>query len=290
MSGFTSVLFLPQNKFRMGEGGLRTKDDIKKKYKDEPLVSVATVVYNGVKYVEEAILSVLKQSYSNIEYIIVDGGSTDGTIDVLRKYEDQLDYWVSERDEGIYDAMNKCIRLSQGELIKLINADDLLKHDCIEKCVNIYKEIENKETVINGFLERIRSDGTVKAIWKNDGVIVKGYEEFNHPSWIVPKSVYLRYGLYSADYKISGDYEYYLRLKERGVDFMTIKEPIVSFRAGGLSYGLEGLREVLQINRSYTNVFEAYYDYFKRVVGKYLQKIKNNLLKYVLFMFKGKWV
>jgi glycosyltransferase involved in cell wall biosynthesis len=91
---------------------------------DRPLLTVVTVVFNGVMELESTILSVLNQKYSNAEYIIVDGGSTDGTLDILRKYEDSIDYWVSEPDRGIYDAMNKGIRHAQGEWLYFLNCGD----------------------------------------------------------------------------------------------------------------------------------------------------------------------
>ncbi|MBD3842980.1 MAG: glycosyltransferase, partial [Campylobacterales bacterium] len=96
---------LPMGENRKGEGGLRTKGYFKKSYEDKPLISIITVVYNGEKYLEETIQSVINQTYDNVEYIIIDGGSNDGTLDIIKKYEDRIDYWVSERDKGIYDAM-----------------------------------------------------------------------------------------------------------------------------------------------------------------------------------------
>ena len=123
---FESVLFLPEGENKKGEGGLRTKGYFKKSYEDKPLISIITVVYNGDKYLEETVQSVLSQTYDNVEYIIIDGASTDGTIDIIRKYEDQIDYWVSERDKGMYDAMNKGIDAASGELINFMNAGDRL--------------------------------------------------------------------------------------------------------------------------------------------------------------------
>jgi len=98
-----SKLFLSEGENRKGEGGQRTKGHFKKSYEKKPLISVITVVFNGEKYLEETITSVINQTYENVEYIIIDGGSTDGTLDIIKRYEDKIDYWVSEKDNGIYD-------------------------------------------------------------------------------------------------------------------------------------------------------------------------------------------
>ena len=97
------------------EGGLRTKSFRKTSEIGRPLVSIITVVRNGEKYLEEIIKSVINQTYNNVEYIIIDGGSTDGTLAIIKKYEDYIDYWASERDKGIYDAMNKGMDLAIGD-------------------------------------------------------------------------------------------------------------------------------------------------------------------------------
>lgn len=277
-NSFTSVLFLPENENRYGEGGLRMQGYFKKSKQNLPLISVITVVYNGEKYIEQTIKSVVEQTYSNIEYIIVDGGSKDDTLNVLKKYEHIIDYWVSECDDGIYDAMNKGIQLCKGEAVKLINADDMLKTDSIEKCVKVFNENIEKDFVINGYIDRIDADGRSLAIWTNKNKIINNYNGFNHPSWFVPISIYKQYGLYNTEYKISSDYEYYLRLKINNVEFITIEEPLVLFRLGGISYGMGGLKENLKINKIYAKPGAAYYDYIKRTVLKVLQRIKFKIL------------
>jgi glycosyltransferase involved in cell wall biosynthesis len=113
-----------EKQFKMTEGGLRINGKYKSGTREMPLVSIITVVLNGAKYIEQTIKSILDQNYANIEYIIVDGGSTDGTLEILKRYNDKIDYWVSERDKGIYFAMNKGISFAKGELIGILNADD----------------------------------------------------------------------------------------------------------------------------------------------------------------------
>jgi len=105
----------------------------------EPLVSIITVVLNGRKTIEQTILSVRNQSYANIEYIIIDGGSTDGTINIIEKYSEGVDFWISESDNGLYDAMNKGIGYANGELIGLLNSDDYYESDAVSRVIEAYK-------------------------------------------------------------------------------------------------------------------------------------------------------
>ena len=100
----------------------------------DTLISIVTVSYNAVLTIEQTILSVINQTYPNVEYIIIDGGSTDGTVDIIKKYEDKIAYWVSEPDKGIYDAMNKGVVVATGEWINFMNAGDIFTDgDVIDK-------------------------------------------------------------------------------------------------------------------------------------------------------------
>lgn len=154
---FETLLFLPPGEGRKGEGGLRTKGYFKKSYEDKPLISVITVVLNGEKYLEETILSVLSQTYDNVEYIIIDGGSTDGTLDIIKKYEHAIDYWVSEKDKGIYDAMNKGINVASGEWLNFMNAGDRFAENNILKLIyfeyfqnNSHVDFIYSDTILDG--------------------------------------------------------------------------------------------------------------------------------------------
>ncbi len=167
-----SVLFLPPNPERRGEGGLRTKGYFKKSYDEEsdlsgnlplPLVTIITVVFNGEKYLEQTIQSVINQNYDNVEYVIIDGGSTDGTVDIIRKYEDKIDYWVSEPDGGLYYAMNKGIQLATGELIGLINSDDIYNDGTVSKVTDQYVNPQKlRFVIISGSIFRTDSQGNIK--------------------------------------------------------------------------------------------------------------------------------
>jgi glycosyltransferase involved in cell wall biosynthesis len=243
-----SFLFLPTNDKREGEGGLRTKGYFKKSHKEKPLISIITVVYNGEKHLEQTIKSVIEQSYDNVEYIIVDGGSNDSTLDIIKKYEDKIDYWVSEEDEGIYHAMNKGITLASGDIIGLINADDYYEDNIFEEIVSTYEK--NKCDLIFGDCTTITLQGDMKInrampqckkytflpcslSWIWFGML------FNHPASFISMDWYKKYGLFDDSYKIAGDYELLLRLYRSGGTFSQIKKNLAYFREGGISTSLE---------------------------------------------------
>ena len=114
---------------------------------NRPLISIITVVFNCEKYLEETIKSVINQTYDNIEYIIIDGGSSDGTLDIIKKYEDKITYWVSEKDGGIYDAMNKGIELSHGEWINFMNGGDIFFNKTVIEDVFLSNNFKNIDIV-----------------------------------------------------------------------------------------------------------------------------------------------
>ena len=126
-------LFLDTQSERKAEGGLRKQGYFKSSEKDKPLISVVTAVYNGEKFLEQAIKSVLSQSYDNVELIVIDGGSTDGTLDIIKKYDKQINYWVSEPDHGLYDALAKGFSCASGDIFSWLNSDDMYYPWAFEK-------------------------------------------------------------------------------------------------------------------------------------------------------------
>ena len=122
-----------------------------------PKVSIITVVYNGAEYIEQTIQSVINQSYKNLEYIIIDGGSTDGTQNIIKKYEQNIAYWVSEKDAGMYHAMNKGWQKATGDIIGVLNADDYYLEETIQKVVAVF---ENQNTaIVFGGMTKLRKIG-----------------------------------------------------------------------------------------------------------------------------------
>ncbi|SBS61206.1 glycosyltransferase family 2 protein [Vibrio atlanticus] len=200
----------------------------------KPLISIITVVYNGDKYLEETIESVKNQTYENIEYIIIDGGSTDNTIDIIKKYQNKIDYWVSEKDEGLYDAFNKGIMLSKGSYVGIISSDDWLHDNAIEKMVSSIKK--NKADVYYANLDLIKDDLSVINVTAPESVngIKKKMTVF-HPATLIKKSAYKEFGLYDKSFKIAADYDLLLRYYVNGVKFQRVDFTMASFREGGVS-------------------------------------------------------
>jgi len=240
---FETVLFLPKGENRKGEGGLRTKGYFKKSFEDKPLVSIITVVFNGEKYLEQTIQSVINQIYDNVEYIIIDGGSNDDTLAIIKKYEDQIDYWVSEKDSGIYDAMNKGISLSLGEKIGIINADDWYE-------TNALTQLQiNLECIEYGLLRLIKSELEYQILRKSD--IFLNESMIPHPTSFVSKSIYKKLGFYNTNYKFSSDYEFMLRAKAKNIKFCTVNKILGNFRLDGVSSSSEAFLETTLIKYQY---------------------------------------
>ena len=205
-------------------------------------VSIITVAYNCVHTLEDTIKSVLSQTYSNIEYIIIDGGSTDNTLDVIKQYESLFLgrlHWVSEKDDGIYDAMNKGISRATGDIVGFLNSDDYFtSNGVVEKIIqNFSDEID----ALYGDVHFIRDGNPDKCIrYYSSKRFSKKWLRFGfmpaHPSFYCRKSVYEKGGLYKTDYKIGSDFEMMVRLFYRyGLKAKYIPLDFVTMRVGGVS-------------------------------------------------------
>ena len=226
----------------MQKGGMRVKGISKKSTTNLPLVSIITVVFNGELELEETIKSVLEQSYNNIEYIVIDGASSDKTLDIVRQYESQIDYWHSEVDAGIYDAMNKGIKIAKGEIIGLINCGDIYLKNTIREIVNIYNQYiqDNPFLVITGAMSRFDLKKNYKfRIEKNqrllDTKINRGMP-INHPATFITKDIYDKLGLFNNQYHICGDYDLIFRLYHCSlVQFIFTEKVLANMKLGGIS-------------------------------------------------------
>lgn len=229
-----------------------------------PKVSLITVVLNGEAHLEQTIRSVAAQKYPNIEYIIIDGGSTDRTLDIIEKYKSHIDYWLSEPDKGIYDAMNKGIKAASGEVIGILNSDDWYENDIIEWVVEIF-EVSGADAV-HGAMEIIQEDSKpmIKPAPQNLNGFAKGML-LNHPTIFAKKTLYDKYGLFDIDYKIASDWEMMLRWWLDDVKFYADDRVFSHFRMGGTSstHLKKSFEEKHMIRKKHKlfKVLDAYYIY-----------------------------
>ena len=225
----------------------------------QPLVSIITIVFNGEKHIEKTIQSVLNQSYSPIEYIIVDGASTDKTMDIVLKYQSRISKIISEPDKGIADAFNKGIKLSIGELVGFVNADDWLEPNAIETMVQNYQPGK----IVYGNVR----------FWKNDKIINQSKSDHTrlregmtmaHPGVYVPKKLYDEYGLFKLDYKIAMDYEILVRFFANKINFIKTDAIIVNMNLGGIGdkKWVLAIWEDLRVKNIYFHNKLANYYYF----------------------------
>ena len=211
----------------------------------KPLVSVITVVYNASKTLEQTILSVINQTYATIEYIIIDGGSTDGTIDILKKYNKNISFWSSEPDKGLYDAMNKGILHAKGEIIGMINSDDWYELNAVELIVKSYTENPNK-CIFHGDRFDILEDGSkrVKKFHPSKFKFLYYGMTYNHPSMFVSKKIYEN-ELYNTNLKSLSDYEFVLKQYLTHPDiFFYIPEAYVNYRLDGISSKMSSFKVI----------------------------------------------
>lgn len=256
------------------KGGLRTKNINKISKVNEPLVSIITVVFNGQKHIEQTIKSVLGQTYKNVEYIIIDGNSMDGTIDIIKSYDEQLDFWISEPDRGIYEAMNKGIVHAKGEIIGIINADDYYEPDAIKYIVDSH--LINKADIYYGDMKIIDGKGAGNIV-KPDISKMNEKPSIFHPTCFVRKDVYDHAGLFDIRYKISSDYEFLLRCLRKKYFFHYVPEVITAFRQGGISgscySNVEGYKIMKQYSTGHQN--EVIWRGIKCYAKTFIKKIIN---------------
>jgi glycosyltransferase involved in cell wall biosynthesis len=207
-----------------------------------PLVSVITAVFNGAATIGECLESVLSQDYPHIEHIVMDGGSIDGTIDVLREYQNRIALWVSEPDHGVYDAWNKGLRKAKGEWIAFLGADDTFLSGAISE----YMRLARQNPSANFLTSRARLEHPSGYSPEFGGLWSWPRAARSMPSVHVGamhrKSVFAQHGQFDSSYRIAGDYEFLLRARQ---DLHAVFTPAVTvlMRAGGLSDSTAGLVE-----------------------------------------------
>lgn len=203
-------------------------------------ISIITVCYNSERFISTAIESVLNQTYEDIEYVIVDGMSKDSTLNIIQSYEPKFNgrmKWVSEKDKGLYDAMNKGVRMATGDVIGLINSDDLLcDNEAVEKVMKVFNNKPSLDSVYADLFYVAQSD-TNKIVrrW-----VTGEQKPFRygwhpaHPTFYIKKDVYEKYGYFNLDYRLAADFEIMLRFLDKyKISTTYLAEPLVKMRLGG---------------------------------------------------------
>ena len=202
------------------------------------IISIITVCFNAEPTIERCILSVINQSFSNIEYIIIDGGSTDNTLNIIDKYKHKIKIVVSEADNGIYDAMNKGIKIAKGEIVGMLNADDFFADENI--LLNVAKAFKlNNPDVLYGDLDYVDNSNKVIRSWKSgkysNGIFNWGWMP-PHPTFYCKRIYFEKLGYYSLNYGTAADYELMVRfLHLNKLSVFYLKLIMVKMEIGGAS-------------------------------------------------------
>lgn len=232
-------------------------------------VSIVTVCYNSSSTIKDTIESVLSQDYVDVEYIIVDGGSNDGTIDIVKSYGNKISTFVTEKDNGIYDAMNKGVALATGDIVGILNSDDFYESESILSYVVGAFDKKPEVDIVFGDVVFVEPSDLKKvtrfyranrfSVWR----LRFGWMP-PHPATFIRKSAYEKVGAYSLKYKIAADYEMFVRqLYVHGLKYLYINKVLVRMRSGGVS--TSGFKSSLRLNLEivtacrnnglYTNIF-----------------------------------
>jgi len=241
-------------------------------------ITIITVCYNSALHIEDAINSVASQDYPDIEHIVIDGNSDDGTQQILEKHSNKLAYWISEPDNGVYDAMNKGILKATGDVIGILNSDDFyFDEHVISKVVKAFSD-EDIDAVYGDliFVDPKNLNRTVRTYssksWYPDK-FAKGYMPA-HPTFFVRKKFYGKYGLFETDYQIAADYEMLIRLlyvhqlKYKYLPMKLVKMRIGGVSSSGIKSNIILNKEIVRACRKHgikTNVLKIYPKYFKKV-------------------------
>lgn len=267
----------------MTEGGLRTRGVMKSSAPTKPLLSIITVVLNGAFHVERAIDSVLIQNYSNIEYIILDGASSDGTVEIIRRHENNIDYWISEPDNGIYDAMNKGVNLSRGELIGFLNADDYYEPGALIKAVNSYLDAGVKGIYFgNSFI--LQEDLGVRYLSVGKSSLWRGLG-FRHQAMLTHRDVHEKIGNYNAAYRIAADYDFVMHAVSVGVKLVHVNVNLVNYSNMGVSgvNHLKTMSEIRKINKKYYGFLSVpHFGFLALFVRSSIFQVMGSILAYTL--------
>lgn len=249
-----------------------------------PKISIITATFNSLTTLRTTVDSMLQQTYDNIEHIIIDGGSTDGTVEWLKNNNDKFSFWISEKDKGIYDALNKGISLSNGEIIGFLHADDFYADKNI--LLNIANRFsEEKCHLLYGDLEYISAKEENKIIryWKSGQFETKKLKYGwmpPHPTVYFVKAITDQFGVFDLAYKISADYEWILRVLTNDITVSYLPEVMIKMRIGGTSNN--GIKNIIQKSK------EDFKAIKKHGFNPYLALFLKNFSKINQFFIRSK--
>lgn len=252
-------------------------------------ITIVTVAYNSAKTIKDTIESVLSQTYKNYEYIIVDGKSKDNTLDIVKEYEPRFEgrlRWISEPDKGIYDAMNKGISMATGDVVGILNSDDVYYDNSIlDRVISAF--IENGCDSVFGNLQFVKENDltTIVRTWKGSvytkNAFLKGWHPA-HPTFYVKKEIYDKYGLFDISLAVSADFELMLRfIEKKEITTHYIDYNIVKMRMGGESTG--SISRILKGNQNISKAFKKNnlkpypFYFFRRLFPKVIEILKRKI-------------
>jgi len=258
-----------------------------------PKISIVTPSYNQAHFLEETIQSVLNQLYPNLEYIIIDGGSADDSVNIIKKYSDRVTYWVSEKDKGQTDAVNKGFRIATGEIIGWINSDDLYLPGAFTTIAEAFNSSD--ADVIYGDYVLITEEGEeyIKRyeIPFNFNFLVYGVNFIGQPSSFMRRSVLDRFGFLDEKLQYAMDLEYWLRISSRGARFKHIKKFLSKYRLHQSSKtivgGNEHVAEFNWVRRLYANTQDARILKAKNIYYRVLRQIIKLVYQHRIDYFGG---
>ena len=237
-----------------------------------PSISIVTPVLNDVRNLEQTIQSVIDQEYNNIEYIIIDGGSTDGTIDIIKKYEDQITFWVSEPDKGIYDAQNKGVFKAKGKYFAVLNSGDYYaEKDVVSKVAACIIDDPEVDYIYSNALIIKKMEGRRVVEFYSDISNIWKFTPILHPTLFSKTSLFHDFGGFDVSYKVAADYDYMCKLYVNNARGKKIDKFTVFFRQGGVSsLNNESPMEIFLIQKQYDRAhIRKYINYFLKVLHFY---------------------
>ena len=254
---------------------------------NRPLFSIATPCWNSVSTIERTIKSILAQEFKDYEYIIVDGGSTDGTVDIIKRYEPLFEgrmKWKSEPDKGLYDAFNKGVERSSGIYCWNVNSDDYIEPDALKNLAEFIHSNQWEELpVIAGKCNFVsnNSQNIISIMSSDTNNIEKCFKRDHigvpHPATLVPKDIYNKYGIFDTYYNIIGDLDWFHRVYEAGARFVFIEKVITNMADGGVS-NLYNYAKSLRdrkyfLNKFYPNLFDRMFRLIRWTLSFYRAKM-----------------